>query len=309
MAIEVANQLDANPGQVCVLSTGVIGHQLPMDVILPGIKSAAEKIGPEQLDFELASQAILTTDNGTKTAFREFEVEGRPIRICGMAKGAGMIGPNMATMLAVITTDAKLTPISANDILTRVVNRSFNCISVEGHTSTNDAVVLMASGDSEGDMSKWPAIKAFTDELTDLCIELAKKIPSDGEGATHLIDIEVSGAATDEEADKIARSIAMSNLVKTAITGSDPNWGRIVSAAGLSGIEFAPEHLSLSLNGSSIFEKGQPLSFDAAKLSQSIKDQFETQIAVSVGMGAGQAQHWTSDLTVQYVQFNSEYTT
>lgn len=220
-----------------------------------------------------------------------------------------MIGPNMATMLAVITTDAKLTPISANDILTRVVNRSFNCISVEGHTSTNDAVVLMASGDSEGDMSKWPAIKAFTDELTDLCIELAKKIPSDGEGATHLIDIEVSGAATDEEADKIARSIAMSNLVKTAITGSDPNWGRIVSAAGLSGIEFAPEHLSLSLNGSSIFEKGQPLSFDAAKLSQSIKDQFETQIAVSVGMGAGQAQHWTSDLTVQYVQFNSEYTT
>jgi glutamate N-acetyltransferase/amino-acid N-acetyltransferase len=309
MAFLTANATGSLPGEVAIMSTGVIGHQLPMDCVEKGIKLAGAELGGEMSDFQSASEAILTTDKGTKTAFKEFEFEGETVRLAGMAKGAGMIGPNMATMLGIVVTDATLTPPVAQDILKRVADQSFNCISVEGHTSTNDSLVLMANGLSASPMKHWKAIQLFTDTLSELCIELATQIPSDGEGATHLIAIDVAGADSDEQADKVARAVAMSNLVKTAVTGADPNWGRITSAAGLAGVSFKPEHLSLAINGTSIFEKGQPVTFDEKKLSLYMAENFETAIELKIGGGAGMAKHWTSDLTEAYVRFNSEYTT
>ena len=291
------------------MSTGVIGKQLPMDSITKGVKQCARELGTGNKDFLSASEAILTTDKGTKTAFRSFEFEGEIVRIAGMAKGAGMIGPNMATMLGVVVTDASLTPPVAQDILQRVADRSFNCISVEGHTSTNDALVLMANGVSPAPMKHWKAIHAFTDSLTELCVELATQIPADGEGASHLINIRVSGADSDGDADTVARSVAMSNLVKTAVAGADPNWGRITSAAGLTKVSFKPEHLCLSINETSIFEKGQPIEYDEVALSKSMAEDFETLIELRLGSGPGEAQHWTSDLNEAYVKFNSLYTT
>ena len=309
IAFQAAGALDCTAGQICIMSTGVIGQQLPMDNVGKGIKQAGRELGSGEDDFKSACEAILTTDQGTKTAYRSFEFEGETIKLAGMAKGAGMIGPNMATMLGIVITDAKLTPPVAQDILKRVADKSFNCISVEGHTSTNDSLVLMANGTSPAVMTHWKAIQAFTENLTELCIELSTQIPADGEGASHLISIKVSGAQTDQDADTIARSVAMSNLVKTAIAGADPNWGRITSAAGLTSVSFEPEHLCLSINGTSIFEKGQPLEFDEKDLSESMARNFETLLEIRVGTGAGEARHWTSDLNEAYVKFNSLYTT
>ena len=309
MAFQTGEAVDCTAGQVCIMSTGVIGHQLPMDCIAKGIKQAGRELGSGDDDFKSASEAILTTDQGTKTAFRSFEFEGETVKLAGMAKGAGMIGPNMATMLGIVITDAKLTPPVAQDILKRAADQSFNCISVEGHTSTNDSLVLMANGLSPAPMTHWKAIQAFTESLTELCVELSTQIPADGEGASHLIAIKVSGAETDQDADTIARSVAMSNLVKTAIAGADPNWGRITSAAGLTSVSFQPEHLCLSINGTSIFDKGQPLQFDEKELSLSMAENFETLLEIRIGTGAGEARHWTSDLNEAYVKFNSLYTT
>ena len=309
IAFQAAGALDCTAGQICIMSTGVIGQQLPMDNVGKGIKQAGRELGSGEDDFKSACEAILTTDQGTKTAYRSFEFEGETIKLAGMAKGAGMIGPNMATMLGIVITDAKLTPPVAQDILKRAADKSFNCISVEGHTSTNDSLVLMANGTSPAVMTHWKAIQAFTENLTELCIELSTQIPADGEGASHLISIKVSGAQTDQDADTIARSVAMSNLVKTAIAGADPNWGRITSAAGLTSVSFEPEHLCLSINGTSIFEKGQPLEFDEKDLSESMARNFETLLEIRVGTGAGEARHWTSDLNEAYVKFNSLYTT
>ncbi len=309
MAFETANAIDCTSGQVCIMSTGVIGQQLPMDLVAKGIKRAGDELGSGDSDFDSACEAILTTDKGTKTAFRSFEFEGETVRLAGMAKGAGMIGPNMATMLGIVVTDASLTPPVAQDILKRVADKSFNCISVEGHTSTNDSLVLMANGQSPAPMKHWKALHAFTDSLTELCVELATQIPADGEGASHLISIKVSGAENDADADTVARSVAMSNLVKTAVAGADPNWGRITSAAGLTSVRFEPDELCLSINGSSIFEKGQPVAFDEQKLSQSMAENFEAKVEIRIGSGAGEAMHWTSDLNEAYVKFNSLYTT
>ncbi len=213
-------------------------------------------------------------------------------------------------MLACLVTDAPLVEMQAQRMLQRAADKSFNCISVEGHMSTNDSLVMLAqqptnvssalSGEDED---------AFASALTSLTIELAKMIPDDGEGATHLIEIEVNGANNDADADCIARSVAMSNLVKTAITGGDPNWGRIVSAVGYAGVPIKPEVLSLHLNGLHLFDRGEPLPFDAKQVSESIKGRKLTEILLNVGYGGGTAKHWTSDLNAEYVRFNSEYST
>jgi glutamate N-acetyltransferase/amino-acid N-acetyltransferase len=318
IASELARLIDAQPDQVAVLSTGVIGHLLPMDKIRPGIEAAKSTLGKQSNHFELASTAILTTDKSTKTAHSEIEINGQTIRIAAMAKGAGMIGPNMATMLAVVTTDANLSSTSAQEIIQRVADQSFNQISVEGHTSTNDALMLLANGSARESNPNQPNsqlalsgndLSLFEAELNRVCIDLAKMIPADGEGASHLMCLSISGASTNAEADRIARSIAQSALVKTAITGNDPNWGRIVSAAGYSGVDFDPAQVSLKLNGIELFRAGTPLEFSAAEASQTMSDNFETQIELSVGTGPGSANHWSSDMTVEYVRFNSEYHT
>ncbi|MFT7631871.1 MAG: glutamate N-acetyltransferase/amino-acid N-acetyltransferase [Mariniblastus sp.] len=309
MAAETAALIGCTPQQVLVLSTGVIGHTLPMDCIIAGIAAATPGLGAGMEDFELAANAILTTDKSAKTIHQSIEVNGQTINISGMAKGAGMIGPNMATMLAVMTTDAKLTLAAAQTILQSVADASFNRISVEGHTSTNDALLLLCSGESTASLESETELKAFESALTKSCIELAKRIPADGEGATHLIEINVVGAGSVAEADQVARTIAASALVKTAVTGADPNWGRIVSAAGYSGISMNVGEIDLHINGHCVFRGGQPVKFDAATVSQAMAGKFETNIDLRIGNSDISATHWTSDLTVEYVRFNSEYTT
>lgn len=296
--------------QFLVMSTGVIGRFLPMEKIRSGIASAAQSLGPSESAFLDSVDGIMTTDACRKIASRHFQNARGDCRLLGMCKGAGMIGPKMATMLAIVVTDAPLDPVDAQRALQAATNRSFNCISVEGHMSTNDSLVLLAARPSP----TTPALQGselcnFSGELTQLCIELAKKIPDDGEGATHLIEIHVRGANTDADADAIARSIALSNLVKTAITGGDPNWGRIVSAAGYAGVPIQPHRTALKLNQIPLFDRGEPLPFDAKQVSSSIRASKLTVIELDVGLGPGTATHWTTDLNAEYVRFNSEYTT
>ena len=309
MAALTAKALGVDAKKIAVLSTGVIGVELPMDKVSSGISAAAEAIGSTESDFQAAATAITTTDKSSKTAQRVVEIDGQSVSIAAMAKGAGMIGPRMATMLSVVVTDAALTPEVAQAVLNTANAASFNRISVEGHMSTNDAVILMASGKSTATITSDQQIQQFADALTDTCVELAKMIPTDGEGATHLIQIDVRGTDTDQQADQIARTVANSALVKTAITGNDPNWGRIVSAVGYAGVPVVAEAISLKINGFELFAAGQPVVFSAAEVSHAMRDNTETLIELDVGTGSGVARHWTSDLTVEYVRFNSEYTT
>jgi glutamate N-acetyltransferase / amino-acid N-acetyltransferase len=293
-----------------VMSTGIIGRHLPMEKIRNGITQAAAELGSSETHFLNACDGIMTTDAFRKIADRTAWSSQGNHALVGMCKGAGMIGPKMATMLAIVVTDAPLDCYQAQRMLQAAANRSFNCISVEGHMSTNDSLVLLASTPTEERPALSDADAAiFEAELTELCIELAKKIPDDGEGATHLIEIQIRGANTDADADAIARSIALSNLVKTAITGGDPNWGRIVSAAGYAGVPIQPKRTALKINGLPLFDAGEPLAFDAKTVSQSIRSQKLTLIELQVGLGPGTATHWTTDLNSEYVRFNSEYTT
>lgn len=309
MARLAASACGAPPEQALVMSTGVIGEFLPMEKVAAGIASAAQNLGADEAAFLAAVRGIMTTDRGPKYTSRALRLGEREVRIAGMAKGAGMIGPNMATMLSVVTTDAALTPEAAQAALVAAADESFNCISVEGHTSTNDTLLLLASGAAGGEALSGDDLQTFRAALTELCIELAKQIPDDGEGATHLIAIEVQGCDTRDDAERIAHAIANSALVKTAIAGGDPNWGRIVSAAGYAGVAFDPAQVSLHLNGHAIYENGAPVSFQAKTVSQSIQNQHETQIVLRIGAGPAQCRHWTSDLTVDYVKFNADYHT
>ena len=224
-----------------------------------------------------------------------------------MAKGAGMIAPNMATMLSVVVTDAPLSPEVAATVLATAANLSFNRVSVDGHTSTNDTLLLLASG--EGESLAGDALDQFQASVNALCIELAKQLVADGEGATHVMAIEVSGAACEADAATIARTVAASPLVKTAITGGDPNWGRIVSAAGYADAKITPEKTSLKICGVTIYQDGTPQTFNERSLSEKMKAAAEVSIELQVGSGPGQAEYWSSDLTCDYVRFNSEYTT
>lgn len=294
--------------QVLVLSTGVIGRQLPM----PTIEAAWQRfptVSAHEEAYLRAADGITTTDNRRKVATGTFTHAGRTYSVANMAKGAGMIGPNMATMLAIVTTDFPLSPSLAQAAVRSAANHSFNCISVEGHTSTNDALVLLSSGLDPNLAADDEGYQKFVAALQQTCLTCAKLIPADGEGATHLMNIRVHGASSDSAADQIARAIANSALVKCAIHGNDPNWGRIVSAAGYAGVVFEPTATELRLNGHLIFAKGRPELFDAKIVSQSIRADFEVQIDLQVGAGPGSATHYSSDLTIDYVKFNSEYTT
>ena len=298
----------ATAQQVLPLSTGVIGHQLPMDKVEQGIKAAADSLDDTEAAFLQAADGILTTDKSRKVATRVIRLGDQQVTIAGIAKGAGMIGPKMATLLCCLMTDAKLSPSHAQRMLQAAANQSFNNISVEGHTSTNDTMLLMANGASEVALPAEDEA-VFESALIELSIELAKQIPEDGEGATHTIELTISGAKNDSDARQIAEVVAMSNLVKTAVYGNDPNWGRIVSAAGYAGVPLEIDKLNLKINDYLIFENGEPLSFDESVVSASMKDGIEVRLDLSVGSGPGKCTHWTSDLGVAYVRFNSEYTT
>jgi len=300
-AAEAAVALGLRAEQVLVLSTGVIGARLPMDRVLAGVGAAVEGLGPD--GGEDAARAILTTDRGPKLAV----AAGPGFTVGGMAKGAGMIHPRLATMLAVLTTDYPLEPGEARGFLLPAVEESFNRISVDGECSTNDAVVLLANGASGVRRSS-----GLDDELraalAEICSALAREIVADGEGATMLLEIHVSGAASEEEATAVARRIATSPLVKTAAFGRDPNWGRVLAAAGSAPWNggFArvdAERLRVAFDGTPVFVRGEPTGASPALDGPAVA------IEVDLGLGAGSASYLASDLTYDYVRLNAEYTT
>jgi glutamate N-acetyltransferase / amino-acid N-acetyltransferase len=309
MARAAAESCGALENQALVMSTGVIGVFLPMDKILPGIRAAAEQLAADEDGLLAAARGMLTTDTIHKIAGRTITLGGRTVEIAGMAKGAAMIGPNMATMLGLVLTDAALDEATAQEMLRDVVDGSFNCISVDGHMSTNDTVLLLANGAAGGPSLAGSDLQTFCEALLETCQELARAIPADGEGATHLITLEVTGCATTDAARQIARTVADSPLVKTAVAGADPNWGRIVSAAGYAGIEFDPTGVNLRINDFLLYEHGAPVAFDEARVSASIRENRDTHVILGFGEGSSRIRFWTTDLTAEYVRLNADYRT
>jgi glutamate N-acetyltransferase/amino-acid N-acetyltransferase len=300
-ADRAAELLGLEPEQVLVLSTGVIGVQLPLAKVLSGLDTAAAALSRSGGDA--AANAILTTDTCAKQA----QVEAEEFTVGGMAKGAGMIHPCLATMLAVVTTDYPLTRGEAAWCLSGAVAESFNAISVDGECSTNDTVVLLANGAS-GLKATASSHAQFVEALHAVCADLARQIVADGEGATVLLEIDVAGAASDLEAQAIARRIATSPLVKTAAFGHDPNWGRVLAAAGsaTSNGGFArlePDLLTVSFNGTAVFDRGAPSG------SVPALDGAACRIELDLGLGVGRASYLASDLSHDYVRINAEYHT
>jgi len=309
MARLAAAVCGAGPEQALVLSTGIIGSFLPLDKITRGIQAAALSLGTDDHALLTAARGMLTTDTVHKLSGRTVTVGGREIQVTGMAKGAAMMGPNMATMLALIMADAPLEPQVAQKMLKTIVDDSFNCISVDGHMSTNDTVLLVANGAAGGEPLAGEDLTIFHRALDEVCVDLARAIPNDGEGATHLIHIRVTGAASRKDALQIARTIANSPLVKTAIAGADPNWGRIVSAAGYSGVSFDPGGLTLHLNGFLLYRGGTPVEFNAQAVSKSIRESRDTFVDLELNEGDADGRFWTTDLTAEYVRLNADYHT
>jgi glutamate N-acetyltransferase/amino-acid N-acetyltransferase len=304
-----AEAVGASEDQALGMSTGIIGVFLPMEKIAQGIGGAKDKLACDAAAFDSAVRGITTTDKFVKTASRAVEIDGRAVQVTAMAKGAGMIGPNMATMICIVMTDAALDAPSAQRVLSTAVNESFNCMSVEGHMSTSDTVLLLASGASGARPATAAAERQLQEAVTAVCIDLAKLIPTDGEGASHLITIDVKGCATREDAQQIAKTVANSALVKTGIAGADPNWGRVVSAAGYAGVQFDPTKLTLSINETLVYENSMPVAFDEAAVSASLRDNHEAHLELTLGEGDCDTRFWTSDLTPDYVRFNSDYKT
>lgn len=309
MARLAAEACGAQEDQALVLSTGVIGSFLPMDRIEQGIAAAARQLGTSDTHLHSAARGMLTTDTVTKLAGRTTTIGDREIQITGMAKGAAMMGPNMATMLALIMTDAPLDPSMAQDALRAATADSFNCMSVDGHMSTNDTVLLVANGAAGGEPLVGDDLAAFRRTLDEVCIDLAKAIASDGEGSTHLVTIEISGCADRTAALAIAKTVANSPLVKTAIHGADPNWGRIVSAAGYADVPFDPNAVTLHLNGCLLYQNGAPVAFDGDAVSRSIRENRDTLVQLAFGEGDASVRFWTADLTAEYVRLNADYHT
>ncbi len=303
MAELVAKELGCLPEQVLVASTGVIGRPLPMPILEAGIPKAVAAIQPGASALSDAAHAILTTDTKIKVATRSVGDHA----ITGFAKGAAMIGPNMATMLGFLMSDAPVEPTELRSILQDAVEPTFNCISVEGHTSTNDTVFLLANG--TGPSLKAEALAQFAAGVREVCADLARQIAADAEGANHLVTIDVTGTRTDQEARTIAKAVAESALVKTAIFGADPNWGRIVSAAGYSGVMFEERDLSLTVGDHLLYEKGRPLAFDETVVSNYLKANREVTLELTFTLGTGRCRFFTCDLTHEYVTLNADYTT
>ena len=305
----LAEQIGAVPEDVLVASTGVIGRFLPMDVLSTGIAAAAKNLSPSPESFRHAAQAMMTTDTFAKQATATLVVHGKVIRISGACNGAAMIAPNMATMVCVIMTDAGLTPPEADTLLKNSIQDSFNCISVDGHESTSDSVILLANGASGVTLKTDEERQAFQRALDQVAIQLATDIIRDAEGAHHFVELNVTGCRTRDEAFRIAKSIADSPLVKTAICGADPNWGRIVSAAGYAGVPLKETDMSLVVNGFPLYKSGTPVAFDASEVSSSLRDNRNVTIDLTLIHGSGKVRFWTCDLTKEYVELNADYTT
>lgn len=305
-----ASQLSCEPDQILLASTGIIGHQLPMDLIEAGVSRAIELARSDEGGFRAASEAILTTDTRPKVVSLQRPLsDGRTANLLGLAKGAAMIGPRMATMLGFLICDVRVPPETLQEILSEAVDASFNCISVEGHTSTNDSVLMLSGSAQDSAPLSGADLETLTEMIRETCRRLAIMIPEDGEGATHLITIEIGGCRSRNDAKQIARTVADSPLVKTAVHGADPNWGRILSAVGYSGIEFDEAEIALEINGTCLFRNGAPLDVNLAELSEHMRAHRDTLIRITLQQGSASTTFWTSDLTAEYVRLNADYTT
>lgn len=309
MVKQTAELLAISPQTVLVSSTGIIGVNLPMDKVAAGIQQAVSQLSAE--GYDSAMQAIMTTDTFAKSIAYEFTLGDVPVRIAGIAKGAGMIHPNMATMLGYITTDTNISSPLLKKALEQAVSLTFNMITVDGDTSTNDTVCVMANGqsgnaliDSEAD----PNYHSFVEVLQTVCRFLAQQVVRDGEGATKFLEITVKGALHFEQGKKAAMSIAKSPLVKTAFFGQDPNWGRILCAVGYSGANVQPARTSLSIGGVTIVEAGLGARYDEAALRKVMSEK-DITVVVDLGLGEAEATVWTCDFSYEYVKINGEYHT
>src|SRR2546422_2586000 len=307
---EAAKRLGCPVQEVFVCSTGVIGVPLPVEKILRALPVIARHRRPSARSFAELSLAICTTDTRPKTAAASFKMAGKRIHLVGCAKGAGMIHPNMATMLAFVATDAAIAPSLLQKTLHGVTGRTFNAISVDGDTSTNDALVVLANGEAGA-----PSIKAgtsthraFTFALEEVCHSLALQIVADGEGAQRVIEIEVRNAKNEADARRIAETIATSPLVKTAFAGGDPNWGRIFAAAGRSGVEFDTALVDIKMAGIPVLRRGQPLDFNERAASNRLLAEY-VPLVVDLHAGKAMARYWTCDFTAEYVRINASYRT
>jgi glutamate N-acetyltransferase/amino-acid N-acetyltransferase len=306
----VEQALDLPPSSVFVMSTGVIGVPLPLEKVLLGIATAATAL--DATNGSAAARAIMTTDTRPKYAALSVALpSGTTICIGGMSKGAGMIHPNMATMLACVTTDAAVEPAVLDQALRYAADRSFHSISIDGDTSTNDTLLVLANGAS----GAAPIISLDTEDgqvflaaLTTLCQKLAQEIVRDGEGATRFVTITLRGARSDAEARQAALTIARSPLVKTALFGADPNWGRVLCALGYSGVELDPDKVVLQFGGLRVLENGLPLDFDE-KAAHNLLNVPEVSIDADLGLGEGNATVWTCDFSYEYIKVNAEYRT
>jgi glutamate N-acetyltransferase/amino-acid N-acetyltransferase len=304
--ISTANQ-PVRPEEVLVASTGVIGRKMPMERLESGLRDAVAALQPNGGDA--TARAIMTTDTRPKQAAVRVQVGDRSFHIGGVCKGSGMIAPNMATMLAFITTDAGVPPATLTAALRSVAGATFNCVTVDGDTSTNDTLMVLANGASGVEALPGSAAhRGFVAGLEQVCTHLAKELARDGEGATKLVEIRVRGARSTAQARQAARSIANSPLVKTALFGNDPNWGRILCAAGYSGAELDPNAVALSLCGFELVRAGEPVEYDAAAASKAMQAP-EISMEVDLAVGKARAAIWTCDLSYDYVRINAEYTT
>lgn len=302
-----AKLLGIAPQQVLVASTGVIGLPLKPELVLSQLPALKASLSVE--NASAVTRAIMTTDTFPKCCALRTEIDGRPVHLAGVAKGAGMIHPRMATMLSFITTDARVPPRVFESVLRAAVEVSFNRVSVDGDTSTNDTVIALASGLAGATVQPGSRPAAhFLAGFTVLCQTLAKMIAKDGEGASKLVTVEVRGARTESDADRIARAIANSPLVKTAIAGSDPNWGRMVAAAGYSGANFDPTKIDVYVNNLALCRRGLDAGFDEAAAKREL-DEKELTIRVELHHGKGCARMWTCDFTREYIDINASYRT
>jgi glutamate N-acetyltransferase/amino-acid N-acetyltransferase len=310
MTAVAAEAVGCRSEQMLVCSTGVIGRPLPMSQVEVGIRTASGRLDGSATGLEHVARAITTTDTRIKVASRRLSIGANDICVTGVAKGAAMIGPNLATMLAFVFADAAVSPGDLATLASRAGDQSFNCVSVEGHTSTNDTLLLFANGQAQAAAAlAGPDLEKFGAAVTTVCADLARAIAGDAEGAAHLVVVEVEGLRDDAEARRVAKAIADSALVKTAIYGADPNWGRFVSAAGYAGVAFEEEHLSLWLGDMLLYHAGIPQLFDAATASAYMRREREISLRLRFTLGSGRATFWTCDLTPEYVRLNADYTT
>ncbi|MCY2970772.1 MAG: bifunctional ornithine acetyltransferase/N-acetylglutamate synthase [Planctomycetota bacterium] len=307
------NKVKAAPVHLCK-------ERLPSDLIRgiivcsgnaieDGIRKTAKLLSDSAMSLSDAAHAILTTDTKIKVVTKEITINGKQVVVAGVAKGAAMIGPNMATMLAFVFTDAEASDGELASLISDASDKSFNCVSVEGHTSTNDSLIILANGASGAGKMLGGDWDAFVTVVTEVCCELAKEIAIDAEGANHLVTITVEGLRDDKEAKKIAKTVAESVLVKTAIYGSDPNWGRVVSAAGYAGVNFEEKNLTLWMGEMILYKDGTPMDFDPKVASDYLKNNRNVTLRLIFNLGKGKCTYQTCDLTQEYVRLNADYTT